>query len=1072
MTTVWKVLVVDTAPADFENLERVLSQTGRLDVCRRVDTLEAFEGECAALPWDVVLCDCQLPGTSFQACIDHLQRHLPEVPIILISDEIGPAAAAALLRDGVTDFVLKDRLERLSFAIERSVETATARSTLQTTEAALRESQEFVQATLDALKDHIAVLDADGVILAVNRAWSLFATENGCDAARVGAGANYLDVCDGADEDGRAVSTLIREIVAGQSEEATYEYPCHSPQTARWFLCRLTRFSEAGAIKVVVAHKDISDAKRAEAVLREREEMLLVQRNALISLTRASLDNRNDILAGLRQITETAAHTTHVGRVGIWKFVNEEKKLLCLDLFDMAANRHDDGIELAEDDCPTYFKVVLESGYVTIDDTRNDPLTRDFAGGYLEAHDIRSLLETSIHLGGAPYGLLSYEHVGTVRHWSSGDKAFALAMANLVSLALEEWERRRAEEQLRLQSSALNATSNGVMITDRDGYITWANPAFMVMSGYSLGEVIGRHPGELIDSGRHSRSFFREMWGTILGGRVWSGVIINRRKDGTEYSEAQTISPIRDATGAITHFVSIKEDVTEKLAAEEQHEAMRARLQRAVQAGKMVVWEWDTKTGMIEYATDASGKDPTLGSFEDRMARVHPEDAHVLRQLLVDCVALPGTGFQKEFRKKGEDGNYGWFYLSGVSEVVGDGSVRVIGTTMDIGDRKRLEAEYQQAQKMESVGRLAGGIAHDFNNLLGVIRGYSEFALQAMGEDSPQREDVTEIVRATERAAGLTRQLLAFSRRQILRPEVLRINDCVANLEKMLARIIGEDIEVKIALDSDAGQVLADPGQIEQVLMNLSVNARDAMPSGGRLTISTGREIIDAAQASTLPGARPGVFVCLSVQDSGIGMDKAVCDQIFEPFFTTKSVNKGTGLGLATVYGIVKQSDGNIYVESEPGVGTTFRIFLPWVDAQMEVETPETPQEALLPGTETILLIEDEEALRAVTRLILNRVGYTVLAAENGSEAMKLMEEHSATVDLILTDVVMPGESGPEIARALQAAYPSLKVLYMSGYTDDAIIHHGVLDKGVQLINKPFTFAKLTQTIRTVLDTP
>ncbi|MBN1828873.1 MAG: response regulator [Deltaproteobacteria bacterium] len=388
-------------------------------------------------------------------------------------------------------------------------------------------------------------------------------------------------------------------------------------------------------------------------------------------------------------------------------------------------------------------------------------------------------------------------------------------------------------------------------------------------------------------------------------------------------------------------------------------------------------------------------------------------------------------------------------------------------------NRRKLEAQYHQAQKMEAIGRLTGGVAHDFNNILTVILGNTDLMLMRLDISSPLRPEVTQIRKAAERAAGLTRQLLAFSRQQILQPQILNLNDIIVNLEKMLRRLVGEDVDFKTILDKRLGPTKADAGQIEQVIMNLVVNARDAMPEGGKLTIETAGVTLDETYTLQHLGVDAGNYVMIAVSDTGTGMDAEVKKHIFEPFFTTKEQGRGTGLGLATVHGIVSQSGGHIWVYSEPGEGTSFKIYLPLIEETVASAEDSKSSSQSERGWETIVVVEDENLVRELTVRILKADGYLVFEAGDGNQARQIFSEQKGTIHLLLTDVVIPGgKKGPELAKELAELHPEIKVLYMSGYTDNAIVHKGVLDNGIAFLSKPFSPEDLIAKVRKVLDGP
>jgi PAS domain S-box-containing protein len=502
------------------------------------------------------------------------------------------------------------------------------------------------------------------------------------------------------------------------------------------------------------------------------------------------------------------------------------------------------------------------------------------------------------------------------------------------------------EQQRRLLSTVLESATNAVMITDAGGRISWVNSAFTELTGYGLEEVKGENP-RILKSGKHDDDFYREMWESLSRGNPWNGKIVNRRKDGSLYTEETVICPVRGEYGETTSYVCMKRDIT----------------------------------------------------LEEDLAR-----------------------------------------------------------------------QLHQAQRLEAVGRLAGGIAHDFNNILTVISGNADLALADLPSHDPMAQSFQEIADASRRAASLTRQLLAFSRRQILQPRVLNLNELVTGTEKMLRRLIGEDVKLKTRLEPRLGSVMADPGQIEQILMNLAVNARDAMPRGGEISFETENVQIHKTQAGA-GGVRmhSGSYVKLTVTDDGEGMDEETLSRIFEPFFTTKEKGKGTGLGLATVYGIVKQSGGFIWAKSEPGKGSAFEVYLPQAEDFVESVVKEAPT-VKTRGGETVLLVEDEEDVLKLARSILVRGGYKTMTAKNGAEALRIIEVSEEPVHLLLTDVVMPGMSGRALADGAQSLRPGLRVLFTSGYTDDAIVHHGVLDAGTHLLEKPYSRKTLLSAVRAALD--
>src|SRR5450432_765499 len=437
------------------------------------------------------------------------------------------------------------------------------------------------------------------------------------------------------------------------------------------------------------------------------------------------------------------------------------------------------------------------------------------------------------------------------------------------------------------------------------------------------------------------------------------------------------------------------------------------------------------------------------------------------------AMALETGRAEEEGRRVRKDGST--FWASMVLSPIYDPAGVLIGfgnITHDLTERRHMEDQLIQSQKMEALGRLAGGVAHDFNNLLSAVLSYSEMLAADLKEGDPMREGLEEITGAGLRAVDLTKQLLAFSRQQVLQTKIVDLTEIVVGMEKMLRRLIGEDVELTAACAPVLGKVRVDPGQIEQVIMNLALNARDALPRGGRVTIETADVVLDEEFAKEHEGVKPGPHVMLAVTDSGIGMDRATQDRIFEPFFTTKGAGKGTGLGLATVFGVVRQSGGTIWVYSEPEKGTAFKVYLPMIDSTHggEAAHHHLPLDSRrLHGSETILLVDDDESVRALTRTILRKYGYNLLVAQGGGDAFLLCEQYKATIHLLLTDVVMPLINGQQLAERLLMVRPDMKVLYMSGYTDDAVVRHGVLQSALAFIQKPITPQALARKVREVL---
>ena len=546
--------------------------------------------------------------------------------------------------------------------------------------------------------------------------------------------------------------------------------------------------------------------------------------------------------------------------------------------------------------------------------------------------------------------------------------------------------------------------------------------------------------------------------------------------------------PLRDPKGNTIGTFGISRDITERKCVEEALEQSEEHFRNMFTNAPFGVFQ-STTGGKLLGVNPVFAKITGYGSPEElieavnqrNLAEVLYEDPQARAAVMEEVMRAQGQWRQFSHRFRRKDGKIGNAILSIRTYAKVEGpSAELEGFVEDTTERvradqeqKKLQDQLQQAQKMEAVGRLAGGIAHDFNNLLTAINGFTEIALGRAGVGTDLQNDLLEIKRATRRAATLTSQLLAFSRKQILQPCIINLGELVIVMEEMLKRLLGEDVHVHVHRPADLWSVRADPGRIEQVVMNLSVNARDAMPDGGVLSIETANMVLSEDYTHEHMEMKKGEYVLLTVSDTGCGMDEDTQKRVFEPFFTTKEKGKGTGLGLSTVYGIVKQSEGYIFCYSEVGKGTTFKIYLPRVHGEpQQLRHAEEVAPKPVRGTETVLLVEDDETVRRVTASILESAGYSVLSASTGEEALQKLSGMSLSLDLLMTDVVMPGMDGKAVAQKVSERFPAVLVLYISGYTADAIVHNGALEEGVEFVQKPFDATTLLQKIRAILDRP
>ncbi len=970
-----RVLLVEDSELDAGLLLRELERAGFAPDWQRVANAADLQAALAGEPWEVVLSDYSMPGfTGFDA-LEIVKASGQDLPFILISGTVGEETAVSAMKAGAHDYLLKDQLARLGGAVKRELRDAEVRrarhraeAATRAAEAATRHQLKLVEAARNTLlrvvEDHQrteaslwaernllrTLVDHLPVCVYVKDKAARKTLVNAMEARFLGVAteAKAVGTTDDAfypPEQVEAMAAIDRRILdSGQPELDREEFLTRPSGATAWVLSSKVPLRDAngkvtGLLGISV---DITARKVAEATMRRRLacEHAAADCMSLMVQTTDPEECFPRVLAILR---------TAVGISRSYIFRNEGSPeagwcmtYSCEDVAEgIAPQLPNPRLQRAPyaEVAPSLLPVLqARQPFARLVQELSDP-----ERALLTAQGVQSVLVLPIFCGTRFSGFIGFDDYESARRWDPDDIKLLQVVADGIGVTLH---RQEAEAQLRLQSSALEAAANAIVITDRNGVIQWANPAFTTFTGYTQAEAVGRPTGELLRSGKHDDAFYRAMWDTILAGQIWQGEVINRRKDGSLYTEELTITPLKNQSGGITHFIAVKQDVTQ---------------------------------------------------------------------------------------------------------------------------RKALEEQFRQSHKMEAIGQLAGGVAHDFNNMLAVIMGNASLVQMGLSPED-QQHALQEISRAGERASNLTRQLLTFSRRQVLQARPLDLNDIVSGMVKMLHRIIGEDITLQTKLLADGAPIHADPGMIEQVLLNLSVNARDAMLNGGELAISLARVHYEPS-ASLLPPIQPGDYIRLSVRDTGSGIAPEHLPKIFDPFYTTKDVGKGTGLGLATVHGIVKQHQGWVKVDTHPGTGTTFHVYLPRLADARQLQTADQEATHVRGGSEMILLVEDEAAVRTLTARVLKRYGYRVLEAANGLEAISIWQNQHGSVDLLLTDIIMPeGLSGRQLADQLRATHPALKIIFTSGYPGEVAGRGLELREGVNFLKKPFAPLSLAKTVRECLD--
>jgi two-component system cell cycle sensor histidine kinase/response regulator CckA len=1016
MTQPIRVLHLEDCPRDAELIRHRLNVEDLSCDILLATSQDSFETALAREPFDLILSDYNLPGYSGVAALRHAKATRPDVPVILISGTVMEEHAVECLHIGATDYLLKDRLERLVPAVRRALQEAETRRARQRVEAALGESESRKAAILDSVLDCIVTMDAAGTVIEFNSAATRTfgyskAEAIGRPMADLIIPPQFRDMHHAgltrylATGEGPVIGRLI-EISAMRSDGS--EIPVELTITA-------IRSGPAPIFTGVL--RDITARRQAEATRARLASIVDSSADAIFSL--AMDDTILTWNTGAEQLYGYAAS----------EMIGRSRALL------VPAGKSDELVSVMERAARGESGQVLETSRVRKD------------GSVVDIALVTSPMTDS---------------TGRV--------------ASVSTIARDITSRKRAEATLRDERDRaqqyLDTAEVLLLKLDVDGRILLVNRYACDVLGWTAEELFGRNWNETCLPARIRREI-RANFLHPTGGELSVSESPVLTRSGEERLFEWRCRLLRDDEGRVVGSFSSGTDISERNQAVAALRKAEERMRFVLEAAGAGIWDLDFTTGVLQWSEileAQNGLRPGTfgGTFAAFLERVHPQD----RDALVERMKAheSGRNFSTEHRTVWPDGTVRWLSGWGRIDVGPMGEpVRGVGISLDVTERHTLEAQYQQAQKMEAIGRLAGGVAHDFNNLLTVILGFCELLLAGLTPDDPRQADITEIQKAGARAAGLTRQLLAFSRKEILDPRLLDLNAIVADIRVMLGRLIGEDVAIVLDLEPALPPMKADRGQMEQIVLNLAVNARDAMPKGGTLTIATTSVELDEHGAQTHVAVKPGPYLVLTVTDTGTGMTREVQARLFEPFFTTKEPGKGTGLGLATVHGIATQSGGGVAVDSEVGRGTSVMVYLPRADPAEPVVAAPRPVDRDRSGVETVLVVEDAEGLRELTRRLLERQGYTVLVAANADEAAHLFDEHPS-IDLLLTDVVMPGGNGPELVTRLLEIRPTLKVIYMSGYTEEAIVHHGVLAPGIMFLHKPFSSDSLGRKLREVLD--
>ncbi|HET8713216.1 MAG TPA: PAS domain S-box protein [Gemmatimonadales bacterium] len=1055
MTAPIRVLIVEDDVHDAALCEREVRRAGVASTFLQVDSREKMLAAIHEFQPHVILSDHSLPTFSAQDALELAREVAPGIPVIIVTGRLGDEPAVHYLQAGAVDYVVKDHLQRLGPAVLRALDLARAREEQASAAAALRDRDEQFRQLADNIRDVFFVLDAGyEKAIFINKAYETIWGRT-CQSLYD----NPLSFLEPIPEEDRLALFASIERTRKGEYSGDAEFRVQRPDgDVRWILAHAVPVRDARdtIYRIAGVCTDITDRKRVEQALQESER----RARSLFD------DSPLPMWVYDRETLQVLA----VNNAAVREYGYTRQEFLAMTIRDL---------RLPEDLPALHEQLAQLARATTAADHR-------WAGRWRHRRKDGSLLMVEIATHDIQFegraARLTAIHDVTTRLRTEAIQAALYRIAHAANTAGDLQELLRAVHEIvatlmpaksfyiALYDDATDLISFPYFVDEKDPRPAPRRP-HQGITDYVLrtGEPLLVRPDVKLE--------WEESTGTPS--HYWLGVPLKTSGRTIGVLAVQTYTPgvrYEDSDKEVLQFVSTQiataiERTRTADALRQNEERFRALVERSGDAIALL-----DRDGVITYASSSTagvlGRDADSIVGANAFSFLHADDVPEVRRALTAMREQPGLVIPVRARFRHGDGT--WHEGEGtVTHRLDDPAVRaIVFNYRDVTERHQLENQLRQAQKMEAIGRLAGGVAHDFNNVLTAIFGYVDLLREEFPEATGAGKDLAEIRKAAERAASLTRQLLAFSRQQVLEPVVLHVNDLVEDIEKMLHRLIGEDVQLRLKLARDAGHVRADPGQMQQVIMNLVVNARDAMPQGGSLIIETASADLSEQYAELHRPVVPGPYVMLAISDTGVGMTAEVKAKIFEPFFTTKEKGKGTGLGLSTVYGIVKQSGGYIWAYSEVGRGTTFKVYLPRVAAAADKPLERRPEPAARGGRETILLAEDDGLLRPLARTLLEKLGYAVLEAEDAESALATAATHAGPIDLLVTDVIMPGAGGRELARRLHETRPGTKVLFVSGYTDDAIVQHGMLEPGLDFLQKPFTPAALAKKIRAVLDNP